>query len=206
MAGTTPTLPDGPVVQENLGERNSVRTYQDLLSSPFDKALFDYYCTVIFAIYSSGETSLAGPKEVVRDYDISPDSRFMMVTTEQHPYSYMEGHNSFPSIREIRTISGETLVVLSDTNKEKAEKALRDKAPKDTSAANIPEPPLKMGFEWRSDMPATLVWREGIESPPFAAPILTQTIRKSNRKRLLPTKFISAPNLSTLKRRIGAGS
>ncbi len=167
----TPTLPNGPVVQENIGDRKSVRTFQDLLSSPFDKVLYDYYCTVVFAIYDNGNTSTAGPAGVVREYDISPDSRYMMVTTEQHPYSYMEGHNSFPSIREIRTISGETVVILSDTNKEKAEKELRDKAPKDTSATGIPEPPRKLNFEWRADMPATLVWTEGSSGPsPFMAP------------------------------------
>lgn len=156
----TPALPDGPVVQENIGERRSVRTFQDLLSSPFDKVLYDYYCTVVFAIYDNGETSIAGPEGVVRDYDLSPDGRYMIVTTEQHPYSYIEGHNSFPSIREIRTTSGETLVILSDTNKEKAEKELRDKARKDSTITQQPEDPRKVGFEWRNDLPATLVWRE----------------------------------------------
>ena len=84
----------------------------------------------------------------------------MIVTTEQHPYSYIEGHNSFP-IREIRTTSrnfGNT----ERTNKEKAEKELRDKARKDSTITQQPEDPRKVGFEWRNDLPATLVWREQI--------------------------------------------
>ncbi|HEY1111476.1 MAG TPA: hypothetical protein VGE76_22665, partial [Opitutaceae bacterium] len=40
-----PRVPSGPVVQETGGKRAPARTYDGLLSSPYDEALFDYYAT-----------------------------------------------------------------------------------------------------------------------------------------------------------------
>ena len=34
-------VPDGPIIQENLGKVSPARTYQDLLASPDDEDLFD---------------------------------------------------------------------------------------------------------------------------------------------------------------------
>ena len=39
------TDPQGPVIQESLGIVSPARTYQDLLSSPYDEDLFSYYMT-----------------------------------------------------------------------------------------------------------------------------------------------------------------
>jgi dipeptidyl aminopeptidase/acylaminoacyl peptidase len=38
-------VPVGPVIEENLGKKAPNRTYQDLLKSPYDEALFDHYAT-----------------------------------------------------------------------------------------------------------------------------------------------------------------
>ncbi|NMC41677.1 MAG: S9 family peptidase, partial [Bacteroidales bacterium] len=35
-------VPEGPVVQENLGSKAQAATYQDLLKDPYDEALFEY--------------------------------------------------------------------------------------------------------------------------------------------------------------------
>ncbi len=37
--------PAGPILQESTGRRAPARTYQDLLKSPYDEKLFDYYGT-----------------------------------------------------------------------------------------------------------------------------------------------------------------
>ena len=44
--GNTPeklTIPSGPVIQENAGQKSPARTYQDLLTNAHDEALFEYY-------------------------------------------------------------------------------------------------------------------------------------------------------------------
>ena len=44
-APVSATTPPGPIIQENLGIVSPARTYQDLLTSPHDEDLFDYYLT-----------------------------------------------------------------------------------------------------------------------------------------------------------------
>ena len=36
-------VPPGPIVQQTTGKEAPVRTYQDLLKSPHDEDLFEYY-------------------------------------------------------------------------------------------------------------------------------------------------------------------
>ncbi|TVQ89574.1 MAG: S9 family peptidase, partial [Bacteroidetes bacterium] len=38
-----PRVADGPVIQENIGRRAAVRTFQDMLTNRHDEELFDYY-------------------------------------------------------------------------------------------------------------------------------------------------------------------
>jgi hypothetical protein len=44
-APTRSEVPTGPVIQENLGQVTPGATYEDLLKSPEDEAIFDYYAT-----------------------------------------------------------------------------------------------------------------------------------------------------------------
>src|SRR5262249_9180518 len=40
-----PETPAGPNIQESNAKKSAVWTYQDLLKTPHDEKLFDYYCT-----------------------------------------------------------------------------------------------------------------------------------------------------------------
>jgi hypothetical protein len=55
-APAPPAVPTGPNIQENRGVPAPVRTYQDLLASAYDDALFEYYATsqLAFVDASSG--------------------------------------------------------------------------------------------------------------------------------------------------------
>ena len=44
-----PPAPAGPNVQESSGQSGPVRTYQDMLKTPYDETLFDYYATAQLA-------------------------------------------------------------------------------------------------------------------------------------------------------------
>ncbi|MDD2595603.1 MAG: prolyl oligopeptidase family serine peptidase [Bacteroidales bacterium] len=146
------TLPSGPVVQESLGKKKALRTTQDLLTSPYDAVLYDYYCTSVFAVFSQEGTKTIGKNAIFRSYNMSPDRQYMMVTTEHRPYSYMEGHNSFTSKLEIWDINGNNIKMLRDGTIKKD-----DDGDKDDKA---PEEPSKSGYSWRADKPATLTWIE----------------------------------------------
>ena len=154
------------VVQEVLGEKKSIRTYQDLLGSPADEALYDYCCTSQLAIWSPQGVKTVGEPAVYRSVDLSPDCQYAIVVTEHHPYSYVEAHHSFPSKQYIIRLSdGSQVRMLRDgTVKEpKPDPA----APKDPNAKPEPRKPRPAGFSWRPDLPATLYWSESEGGAPM---------------------------------------
>ena len=144
-----------PVVQENLKGKKSIRTYQDLLSSPYDEQIYDYCTSSVLAMESPEGCRLIGEKAIYRSYRTSPDGKYIMVTTEHRPYSYIQTHNSFPSKQYIIDLDGKVVKMLNDgTKKDDSGKDNKDKKEKKSKG------PKPAGFEWRADQPATLVWRE----------------------------------------------
>ena len=47
------SIPKGPDVQESSGHAGPVRTYEDMLSTPHDEELFDYYATAQIALFDA---------------------------------------------------------------------------------------------------------------------------------------------------------
>ena len=169
------SLPKGPIVQENLGEKNAARTYEDLIASPFDEECYQYYCTSVFSIFSPEGTRTVGEPSVIRSYELSPDHQYMLVTTEHRPFSYTQGHNSFPSKLQIRSIDGKVVKTLRDgTVKEEK----RDMAPKDS--VRKPKEPSRKNYAWRSDKPATLTWTVSGEGRPLDPDAATDDGKKDD--------------------------
>ena len=152
-----PLLPMGPIIQESYGKTKSVRTTPDVLTSWYDEQLFDYFTTTQFVIYSPQGSEKIGSKAIVRSIDLSPNKKYMLVTTEYKPYSYQQGHTSFPNKLEIWNLKGEVIKLLEDNT-------IEEETPARSSGAN--REPRKSGYGWRSDMPETLVWTESLTPPP----------------------------------------
>ncbi|MBR0499872.1 MAG: S9 family peptidase [Bacteroidales bacterium] len=155
------------VVQEVLGEKKSIRTYQDLMQGPDDEELYDYCATSQLAIWENGSVRMLAGPAIYRSIDPSPDGNYLMVVTEHHPYSYVEAHYSFPSKQFIMRVSDGSMVrMLRDgTIKEKKE-------PQDGPDAKKEAPkPRPAGFSWRPDMPATLTWTESEGAGPMGGPM-----------------------------------
>lgn len=144
------------IVQEVLGEKKSIRTYQDLLTGPADEELFDYCCTSQLMVWSPEGVRKVGGPAVYRSLDLSPDGKYAITVTEHHPYSYVESHRSFPSKQFIMDLAdGSVVRMLRDgTVKEPKEEPAKDKKPAE------PKKPRPAGFSWRPDLPATLYWSE----------------------------------------------
>ncbi|MCL2727163.1 MAG: prolyl oligopeptidase family serine peptidase [Bacteroidales bacterium] len=154
-----PALPFGPVIQESYGRTRSVRTSPDMLTSYHDEQLFDYFATTQFALFSPQGTVLIGPKAVVRSFNLSPNKNYMLVTTVHKPYSYQQGHTSFPNKLEIWDMNGEVVKLVEDNTRE-------EETPARGRGANENREPRKSGYGWRGDMPETLVWTESLTPPP----------------------------------------
>ena len=149
-------LSTGPSILENLGKRNTERTYQDLLKSPHDEALFDYYgVSELSSIALDGKlTSITSG--LIRAFQPSPDGEFVLVQSIRRPYSYSVPMSRFPLKTEIRDArdqdAGKVVKVLSDL-------ALSENEELDPDA--VRKGPRQ--YTWRGDAPATITWVQPLE-------------------------------------------
>ncbi|MBC7625362.1 MAG: S9 family peptidase [Aeromicrobium sp.] len=152
-----PSTVSGPLVQENLGRRNAARTYQDLLKTPHDDALFEYYATAeVGRVWLDGkfETIASG---VVRGMTPSPDGQYALVQTVKRPYSYAVPVARFAMKTEVRDALepdvGRVVRVMSDLPMAEDEDADPDAVRKGPRQ-----------YSWRSDANATLAWAQANET------------------------------------------
>jgi dipeptidyl aminopeptidase/acylaminoacyl peptidase len=146
-------VPSGPVVQENLGTAAPARTFQDLLASPHDEALFEHYLESQLArVDLDGGVTPLGEPGLIWDYDASPDGSYLLVEILHRPFSYLRPAGSFPTRVEVWSAAGERVRQVVDL-------PLRENVPKDFgSVATGPR-----SFSWRADAPATVVWVEALD-------------------------------------------
>ena len=144
------TVPEGPVLQENLGEKAPARTYQDLLTSPHDEKLFDHYLTSqVVHVTVKGKVINLGKAAITRRAEPSPNGKMLLVETVHRPYSYLVPVYRFPTLVEVWDLSGKVVHRATDM-------PLAEQLPLGFGA--VPTGPRSYG--WRSDAPATLYWTE----------------------------------------------
>ncbi len=145
-----PTVPSGPITQENLGRKAPARTYQDLLKSGYDEDVFDYYATSqLVKIEFEGQTVPIGNPGIFYQVDPSPDGKLIMVEIIHRPYSYAVPLYRFPRKAEIWDLDGGLVHHL-------AEIPLADNIP--VAFGSVITGPRSFG--WRQDADATLYWTE----------------------------------------------
>lgn len=147
-----PLLPKGPIIQESSGKAAIIRTYEDLLESPHDEDLFDYYCTsqLAFVNVSTGQITPFGKPALVSRALPSPDGKFVLITRIHKPYSYLFPFNDFPADVEVWNHAGQWVHKL-------ASRPLQDQLPAD----GVPLGPRS--DQGRPTAPATLVWVEALD-------------------------------------------
>ena len=86
-----PAVPGGPAVQETSGNRSPLRTYTNLLKSPYDEELFTHYVTAQLALVdtTSGDVSNVGRADLLKRVQPSPDGRHFLVQRLKRPFSYL---------------------------------------------------------------------------------------------------------------------
>ena len=138
------------MVQENLGRVTPGPTFEDLLKSPEDERIFDYYATSqVQLVRLEGTNKSVGEARVVTSASPSPDGHYVLVDERHHPYSYLLPFEAFPE--RVLTIN-----LATGASKQLVDKPLEDTIPNihDAVAAGPRE------FEWRSDASATIFWVE----------------------------------------------
>lgn len=175
-----PEVPAGPIIQESFGRAAQGRTFQDLLKTPHDEQLFEYYFTSqIFRVDENASVTSLGKPGIFKTVTSSPDGNYLLASTIQRPYSYQVGMSLFPCRTEVWTPSGELVrLVLEDP--------LRENLP---SARDAVLPGIR-SISWRPDAPATLVMVEALDDgdPQKQVP-------KRDRVSLLDAPFQDPPSL-----------
>ena len=155
--GNIPTkkmAPSGPNIQESLGAKSPTRTYQDLLSSPHDEALFEYYAKTQLALITlDRKQTLLKKPAIYAQSAVSPDGESILVSQIQKPYSYLMTYRSFPRKVQVWSLGPKGI---TET------KTIADIP----MAENIPIQGVRTGkrnIDWHSSRPATLVWSEALD-------------------------------------------
>jgi dipeptidyl aminopeptidase/acylaminoacyl peptidase len=143
-------VPEGPVIEENLGKKAPSRTYQDLLKNPHDETLFDYYCTAqLWSVSLDGTEKAIGKPAVYYYQNSSPGGTMILTRIIQRPYSYLVPAGLFPQSVQVTDLNGNEVKRLANI-------PLGDNVPVGFNAT-VSGPRL---HGWRSDAPATVYWTE----------------------------------------------
>ena len=147
-----PLAPKGPNIQESKGKQGASRTYEDLIRTPYDEEMFEFYATSqLIKSDLTNETKLGAPAIYSR-VSASPDRNYLLVTKVVKPFSYLVTANGFPATIEVMTVNGESKKVLA-TN---------------PSSENNPigfddVPAYARNYSWREDEPATLTYVQALD-------------------------------------------
>lgn len=142
------SIPDGPVIQENIAQLAPSRTYQDLLKNAHDEALFEYYgMAQVVRVGLDGEVVELGEPGLICRSEPSPDGQYLLVETMHRPFSYLVPSYRFPVQIDVWTADGTFVKSLFDL-------PLAESVPIAFDA--VPDGPR--GFGWRADTSATLTW------------------------------------------------
>jgi dipeptidyl aminopeptidase/acylaminoacyl peptidase len=151
------TVPDGPSIQETVGEKGQSSTYEnrDTLNSKHDEDLFDYFAVsqLAFVDTATGAIVPIGKKGNYESLDAAPDGQHILVATIHKPYSYITTYDRFPREIEVWDAADRAHVLVHTI----ASLPLADRVP----IAGVPLGPRE--FSWRATAPATLVWAEALD-------------------------------------------
>ena len=146
-------LPKGPAIQETYGKASPRPTFQDMIKSPYDEQLYEFYTTTQLVKNVNGVEIKIGLPAINNLIQVSPDKKYMMVRTIKKPYSYLVPANGFPSTIVITDMNGKQVKLLADLPSVET-------APSGNDNVQL----ILRGFDWRDDEPATIVWCMALDS------------------------------------------
>ena len=144
-------VPTSPNIQETSGKTGAIRTFQDLLSSPTDEKLFDYYATSQLAIVSlDGKVKRIGQPAIFDEMQVSPDGKYILTSRIQKPYSYLFPYFYFPKEVEVWDREGKSVYKVASI-------PLQDSQPVGGVQTG------RRSYDWVPTENATLMWAEALD-------------------------------------------
>ncbi|HSU82189.1 MAG TPA: prolyl oligopeptidase family serine peptidase [Thermoanaerobaculia bacterium] len=177
-------VPTGPVIRESTGHAAPARTFQDLLKSPSDEALFEHYLTSRVArVTLDGQVTPVGAAGLVFGLSPSPDGRYLLVQSLHRPFSYLVPADRFPRRIEVWDLDGKVVRQVADL-------PLQEEIP--ITFDSVATGPRDVA--WREDAPAALFWVEALDGGDAS-----HQAAERDRALLLPAPFQGEPTpLATL--------
>lgn len=146
--------PPGPRVQQSQQVASASSTYEsrDLLRTPHDADLFEYYTTsqLVSVHVPSGRVQTLGAPAVLDTVWPSPDGKHILVRKVLRPYSFTRAWGRFAASVELWDRDGKLEEKL-------IEQPVADAVPIDGV------PTFARDHQWRSSAPATLLWVEALD-------------------------------------------
>lgn len=147
-----PLVPTAPIIEESFGQKAQNRTYQDLLQTPYDDALFRYYTlNQLEVVDLKGQRRALGKPGIYTAAITSPDDRYLLVKRLKEPFSHAVPLYRFAHTLEVWDMStGEIIATIADL----------------PAAEQVPIEGVSLGprsMRWDPLSPATLVWVEALD-------------------------------------------
>ena len=151
-APAAPTVPTGPNVQEHRGAVAPVRTYQDLLTSAHDEALFTFHGTsqLVFVNATTDARTPLGRPALYSQAQPSPDGQYVLVTTLVAPFSRLVPYNDFAKTVAVWDRTGAVTKTIATL----------------PVADTVPNGGVQTGprsVRWQPGVPATVAWAEALD-------------------------------------------
>lgn len=154
-----PITPNGPTIQENLGKVSPSVTYQDLIKSPYDEYLFDFYTTVQLVKNTNGVEVSIGQPAILYSVALSPNKQYFLTRFLNKPFSYLVPAGGFASTVSIQDLNGSVVKTLANLPSSESTPSGYD------NVQNVAR-----SFDWKNDAPATIT---------FALPLDSGLIKKN---------------------------
>ncbi len=141
-----------PRIEETEGRTAQIRTFANLLQTPFDMKLFEYFFTSQFVMldFRTGRERPVGEPGIFRAFSESPDGKYFLVRRVNEPYSFSVPYGRF----------GYSVMILDAAGKEV--KNIVTKPVQD----EIPIGGVETGPRWPAWIPtepSTVWWTEALD-------------------------------------------
>ncbi len=134
------------------GGESSTYEARDMLGSPADELLFDYYVHAQLAVLDvdTGQLRNIGTPGALAALDVAPDGRHVRVERLLPPYSYVTTWQRFAREVSVLDVENGTQTVI-------AQLPVADRVP----VRGVPEGPRS--YSWQANAPASLIWAEALD-------------------------------------------